>query len=268
MIDKVSKRKYLERIQNKDEKFFVANVLDKASKYERENSFEITGFMDINELRLAKEALSHFDISYTVKTINDDLDKKNIMFIPDYMEGLEDEAYSQNVVCIKIVPESKDKLTHRDFMGAIYNLSVEREYLGDIILKGNIAYFFTMKSFEEYFIQNIVYVGKSPVETKVIDIYSKEIESLSQNFKEKDYIVPSMRVDAILSEVYALSRSQTKDKIEKGHLFINDKEQYFPSTPLESGDVVSFRQCGKFRVCEQVRTTKSGNIVLHIKQYA
>ncbi len=268
MIDKVSKRKYLERIQNKDEKFFVASVLDKASKFERENSFEITGFMDLNELKLAREALGHFNISYIVKGVNDELDKKNILFIPDYMEGVEDDVYADNVVCIKIIPESKDKLTHRDFMGAIYNLSVEREYLGDIIVKDNIAYFFTMKSFEKYFIENIVYVGKSPVETKVIDIYSQEIESLSQNYKEKDYIVPSMRVDAILSEVYALSRSQTKDKIEKGHLFINDKEQYFPSTPLECGDIVSFRQCGKFKVGEQVRTTKSGNIVLHIKQYA
>lgn len=268
MIDKVSKRKYLERIQNKDEKFFVASVLDKASKFERENSFEITGFMDLNELRLAKEALSHFDIHYVVKTVNDELDKKNIMFVPDYMEGLEDEVYSQHVVCIEIKPESKDKLTHRDYMGAIYNLSVEREYLGDIILKDNTAYFFTMKSFENYFMQNLIYVGKSPVETKSIDIFSEKVKALSLNFKEKDYIVPSMRVDAVLSEVYALSRSQTKDKIEKGHLFINDKEQYFPSTPLDKGDIVSFRQCGKFRVCEQVRTTKSGNIVLHIKQYA
>ena len=268
MIDKVSKRKYLERIQNKDEKFFVANVLDKASKFERENSFEITGFMDLNELRLAKEALDHFDVPYVIKTVNDELDKKNIMFVPDYMEGIEDEVYSQHVVCIKIIPDSKDKLQHRDFMGAIYNLSIEREYLGDIILKGNIAYFFTMKSFESYFTQNLVYVGKSPVETKTIDVFSDEIKQLSFNFKEKDYIVPSMRVDAILSEVYALSRSQTKDKIEKGHLFINDKEQYFPSTPLEMGDVVSFRQCGKFKVCEQVRTTKGGNIVIHIKQYA
>ena len=150
MIDKVSKRKYLERIQNKEEKFFVANVLDKASKYERENSFEMTGFMDLNELRLAKEALGYFGINYIVKGINDELDKKNILFIPDYMEGLEDSVYSDNVVCIKIMPESKEKLLHKDFMGAIYNLSVEREYLGDIIVKDSIAYFFTMKSFEVY----------------------------------------------------------------------------------------------------------------------
>lgn len=268
MIDKVSKRKYLERIQNKDEKFFVASVLDKASKFEREDSFEITGFMDLNELNLAKNALSHFGVSYVVKTINDELDKKNILFVPEYLEDKIDMVYRDNVVCIKIILESKDKLNHRDFMGAIYNLSVEREYLGDIIVKDSVAYFFTMKSFEKYFVDNLVYVGKSPVRTEIIDIYSQEINALSQNFKEKDYIVPSMRVDAILSEVYSLSRSQTKDKIEKGHLFINDKEQYFPSTILESGDVVSFRQCGKFRVGDVVRTTKSGNIVLNIKQYA
>ena len=46
-----------------------------------------------------------------------------------------DEIYSYPIVCIKIKPlqqKFSDKLTHRDFLGALMNLGIEREMLGDI----------------------------------------------------------------------------------------------------------------------------------------
>ena len=199
MIDKVSKRKYLERIQNKDEKFFVASVLDKASKFERENSFEITGFMDLNELKLAREALGHFNISYIVKGVNDELDKKNILFIPDYMEGVEDSVYSDNVVCIKIIPESKDKLAHRDFMGAIYNLSVEREYLGDIIVKDNMPQHLVMTITKAKFEQIII-----PIVEKVMKCGKVALEKAKIKKEDLDGILlvgGSCRIPKIQEEL-------------------------------------------------------------------
>ena len=49
------------------------------------------------------------------------------------------------ISCVKIEPLSQkfaDKLTHRDFLGALMNLGIERRTLGDVIVRDNVGYVF------------------------------------------------------------------------------------------------------------------------------
>lgn len=265
MIDKKSKIEILESIKDKDEKILMSSILDKAIKFEKSEVLTITNFLNLNELSVAKKILDYFNVRYTVLCANDCVEKKNIAFIPDYLD--EDKVFLEHVSCLKIIPSTGAKLLHKDYMGAIYSLGVKHEFIGDIILNDSCAYFFCMKNMEEYFLTNLSSVGRHEVRIEKIDIMSFEVKSLSYSFLEKDYIVPSLRVDAILSEVYNLSRSETKEKIVKGDLFINDKNIFYPNTILKLDDVVSFKRCGKLKVGSEVRKTKSSNIVIKIYKY-
>lgn len=265
MIDKKSKIEILESIKDKGEKILMSSILDKAIKFEKSDVLAITNFLNLNELSIAKRILDFFNVKYTVLSVNSCVEKKNIAFIPDYLE--EDKVFLEHVSCLKIIPNAGAKLFHKDYMGAIYSLGVKHEFIGDIVVNDSCAYFFCMKNMEEYFLTNLSNVGRHEVRVELVDIMSLEVKNLSFSFVEKEYIIPSLRVDALLSEVYNLSRSETKDKIVKGDLFINDKNIFYPNTILKLDDVVSFKRCGKLKIGNEVRKTKSSNIVIKIYKY-
>ena len=169
---------------------------------------------------------------------------------------------------IKITPKTKGKITHRDYMGTIYSLGLKEDMIGDIFVNNDLCYFFTFKTNEEYFLNNLSKVARSDISTEVLDVYSDEVMSIKQNFKKLDVTVPSLRVDVVLSEVYNLSRSETKNKINNGDLFVNSKEMFFVAYEVKENDIVSFRKCGKLKVGIVERITKSGKIVLNIQKYS
>lgn len=268
MIDKQSKLKVLESIKDKEMKMLVSSVLDKAIKFEKTDSISFTNFLNINELNVVKKALYFLNVKYYEFYVNSYIEKRNLGFIPEYLKSKLDDIYKEHVSCIKLVPKVKGKLAHKDYMGAIYSLGIKREVIGDIIVRDGVAYFFCMKSVEEYIVYNLTSVGRQEVDIKILDLYSDEVKDLSCKFIEKEYIIPSLRVDAILSEVYNLSRSETKEKIVKGDLYINDRNIFYPNTIVSDGDIISFRKCGKLRVGEEIRKTKNLNIVLRIYKYS
>ena len=261
-----NKAEILENIKDKDEKIAISNILDKAIKFEKINSPYCSNFFNLSEMSTIKKILDYLKINYTVFSPNKYVEKKNIAFIPDYFSDNE-KIFLEHISCIKIIPKSKGKLIHKDYMGAIYSLGIKREFIGDIIVKEDFAYFFCMKSVEEFFLINLLTIGKYEVDLELVDLFSDEVKLLSVNMLEKVCIIPSLRVDALLSEVYNLSRSETKAKIVKGDLFINDKNIFYPNTIISLDDIVSFKKCGKMRIGEVLRNTKSGNIVINVFKY-
>ena len=267
MIDKSVKQELLKSIKDKEEKILISSIIDKAVKFEKTNTLGFSNFLNLNELSDVKKILDYLRVDYMIFSPNQDIEKKNIAFIPDYLEDSKEKVFADNISCIKVIPNIKNKLLHKDYMGAIYSLGVKREYIGDIIAKSDVAYFFCMKNVEKYFLLNLNLVGKQEVKLEIIDILSDEIKKLSLNITEKTYIIPSFRVDALLSEVYNLSRSEVKEKIQKGDLYINDKNIFYPNTIIKYGDIISFRRCGKLKIGEKIRETKSSNIVIQIFKY-
>lgn len=267
MIDRKRKSEILNSIKDKEERLIISNILDKAIKFEKTDLVYVSNFLNLDELYNVCKILDYFNVKYSVFMPYKDIEKKNIAFIPTYLGDNVDKVFLEHISCIKISLNCRVNLLHKDYMGAIYSLGVKREFIGDIVVKENFAYFFCMKSVEEYFMYNLNSVGKYEVTLDRVDIFSDEIKSLSLNFIEKEYIVPSLRIDAILSCVYNLSRSETKDKIVKGDLFINDKNIFYPNTLVKKGDIVSFKRCGKLKIGEVLRTTKSGNLVIKIYKY-
>ena len=268
MIDRKQKAKILERYDNKDEKILISNVLDKAYKYEKENKLLYTNFLNLNELSTVSSVLNELKVQYHVYSVNEFINKKCIFFIPDYITKLDDEFFSLYINCIKIIPNIKGKLLHKDYMGAIYSLGIKNEMIGDIFAYEDVAYVFCISSITDFICDNLFKVANQEVKTEVINLESEEVKKLKINLIENEYIVASMRADAVLSDVYNLSRSESKEKIVKGDLFINDKNMFYPNTLLKEGDIVSFKRCGKLKIGNIVRKTKSDNLVLSIYKYS
>lgn len=268
MITKNIKSKILENITKKEEKILVSNILDKVLRFENNNTLEFTHFLDLNEIDIIKKVLDYLKINYFIAKPNLYAEKQAVFFIPDYLEFNTNKVISDNISCIKIIPPIKGKLLHKDYMGSIYSLGIKHEMIGDIMAFDSCAYVFVMNTVKKFILDNLIKVKNQNVILELVDLSRDEVLNLSYNFTEKEYIVCSKRIDAILSSVYNLSRNQVKEKINSGDLYINSKNTFYITDNLKKGDIVSFKRCGKFVFDDVVRETKNKNIVIKIKKYS
>lgn len=162
------------------------------------------------------------------------------------------------------IEKFSDKLTHRDFLGGLMNLGIKRELLGDILISGNTAYVFCLEQITDYIIKNLTRIKHTTV--RVTEL-SKLPDTAINEPKCKELIVPSLRLDAVISAVYKLSRKESCNLINSDKVFINSRQIKSTSCQLKQEDIVSVRGSGRFKYIEQLRTTKKDRIVISINLY-
>lgn len=178
-----------------------------------------------------------------------------------------DEVYSYPIVCIKIEPlqqKFSDKLTHRDFLGALMNLGIEREMLGDIKILNNEGYLFCLDKISQYIVDSLSSIKHTSVKCKIIDDIPELFNQLPD---EEEYIVSSLRIDAVVSAVFKMSRNSASQLINQEKIFVNSKTVYKDSVQLKEGDVVSVRGYGKFIYSQTVNETRKHKMVVAIRLY-
>ena len=150
------------------------------------------------------------------------------------------------IACLKIRPlmqKFADDLGHRDFLGALMNLGIERSTLGDIILKDNVGYLFCTETIAPFIIENLTKVKHTSVlceETTELPPIGKE------DLSEVKIQIPSERIDSVVAKVYHFSRSESVEYFRQKKIFVNGRLCENNSYFLKPADVVTVRGCGKF----------------------
>lgn len=158
-----------------------------------------------------------------------------------------------------------EKLTHRDYLGALLSLGIKREKIGDINVFDDGAEIYVARELSDYIIFNLNKIKHTGVKLERIS-YEKAREK-TQSLKEIFINVASLRMDAVISEVYNLSRSEAYSLIKQGNVKVNYISNDEQSYKLDSGDIVSVKGFGRFVFNSVVRNTKSQRLVVSIKKY-
>ena len=177
-----------------------------------------------------------------------------------------EEAFPIDLLEISPVAEKfADDLTHRDFLGALMNLGIERELLGDIIVTGKKAYLFCMSHITGFLTENLTCVKHTNVSVMKKD--PGEITSFYHGFEnEKQIQVQSERCDAVIAKVYNLSRSEAMEYFRQKKVFVNGRINENTSLMLKEGDCVTLRGYGRFRLKTKGGLTRKGRLNLIIEQ--
>jgi photosystem II S4 domain protein len=149
-----------------------------------------------------------------------------------------------------------DPASHRDFLGAILGTGIVREKVGDILVLGERgAQAIVVPELVEFFQQSLTQVRTVPV--KVSPIAVEELQVREPRKKELATVEASLRLDAIASAGFGMSRSKMVDLISGGEVRVNWKEISQPSHALKDGDLVAIRGKGRLTVGEVVVTKKN-----------
>lgn len=169
-----------------------------------------------------------------------------------------------DIAVLKIKSKGNSKLTHRDYLGSLMGLGINRECVGDILIKENVAMVFIRRELLNYVLQNLSTVGRDGIQ---VTEYDGDTCDFSPQLEETEVLVTSMRVDNFITSVCKCSRQKANEYISGDLVFINYSCARKPSKILSCGDTISIRGFGKLKIGEILRNTKSGRLVVSVLQY-
>ena len=156
------------------------------------------------------------------------------------------------------------ELSHRDYLGSILNLGIERERIGDIFINKEGAYIVADEKVSDLIKRELVRVGKTSVKVE-------EVEEIPEDFRpkttEKKISANSCRLDAILCRAYDLSRETGSSLCEKGFVAVNGKQTINGAKFLKEGDVVTARGYGKLVFNGDDGKSKKGKTFFNVLIY-
>ncbi len=202
-----------------------------------------------------------------------------VFFVPDFFDSFVDisseknalieycaEDIKEKITAIKIVGSGYKKLTHRDYMGALLNMGIDRDTLGDICPLDDLScVIFLQRSVSELLLSNLEKIGSDKVKVSAYDdcmsfSYVKKTVPLSDT-------VASPRLDSVVSALTKESREKAKNLILAEAVDLN----YLPCAKtdmrVEAGDIISVRGYGKFSVTDLSDQTKKGRLWLRAEKY-
>ena len=236
-----------------------------AEKSERNSQYLFTDFLSLAEQDLLYQAMKEFPKeSYSVFGGVNGAERVMARF-----GSAESFGYEQDfpIVCILIRPlleKFAENLSHRDYLGALMNLGIERSLLGDIMIREKTAYLFCADRMSDYITEKLDKVRHTNVRCERTDELPKEI---TPGLLEEELVVSAERADTVVAKAYHLSRSQSltlfreKKIFENGRLFENN------SGIFQSESVISVRGFGRFRYDGILQETKKGRIRIRIAKY-
>lgn len=195
-------------------------------------------------------------------------ERKCAVFSSEPLGQEERSAYLEEIVaCLKIAPRSPrfaEELGHRDFLGAIMSLGLERREFGDLFLQGGTAYLLAFRQIAPRVIEELKEVRHTAVKVEEVSLADAPFEI---GYEEKVISVSQSRLDAVLKEAAGLSREGARKKIEEGLVYVDGRLIEEPSRLFTPGERVSIRGWGKFVYGEEEGRSRKGRLLIKIKVY-
>ncbi len=171
------------------------------------------------------------------------------------------------LACVLVRPRSarfSEGFAHRDVLGSLMGLGIERDVLGDIVIRDGTAYIFCLKNMADYIAGSLTKVGGTDASAEITAPPEGELRKT----REVRLQVDSPRVDAVVAHLYHLSRGNAQELSRTGKIMIDDAECLRPDYVLKEGQVMSVRGYGRAVYIGVEGQTKKGKSSLLIKAYS
>ncbi|MDO4339962.1 MAG: YlmH/Sll1252 family protein [Eubacteriales bacterium] len=246
------------------DEFFLKRIRELANMSYQRDIVTFSDFLNLNEqniihsrgIRIPGVIMESFG-GYTYA------ERQMIAFHPDALVF----PWEYPIDCLKIEPKAlkfSEKLTHRDYLGALLNLGVDRSVIGDILVQEDAAWFFCQRKMSGFFLENLCRVRHTNISiTRVEDpgaLPEPKLEPVNGT-------CASVRLDSLIALAFRESRSSMVSFIEGGQVFVNGRLITSNGYEPKEGDIVSVRGKGRFRYDGVSRQTKKGRTGVRLMLY-
>ena len=243
---------------NEEDRLEVLNLYEKYElSYEKDIPLFGNNFYPPNIWKFFEKFTSTNDFKVTSSGFFEDAERRMISF-----NNIYDIPMPYRIV--KIINKSKfNNLCHKDYLGAIMALGLEREKLGDLRVIDDYAVLPIYEEITDYIIGQLKNVGKAPI--TVEEIYEENLPKC--NYIEEVIIVSSLRMDNIVAKLARLSRGKAIELIDSGKVLIDYSKNSQKSKEIKTNQRITIGGTGKFIIGEIVGNTRSGKFKIKINKF-
>ncbi|MEN6461160.1 MAG: YlmH/Sll1252 family protein [Syntrophomonas sp.] len=220
-------------------------------------------FIDLRQQELARAvAVSESGINWYLNGGYDEAERKRLLVSPEWEVDPDTRIAYLRINHKKFKEQS---IGHRDYMGAILNLGIKREKLGDIIVQNDMAYVIVDVDMVDFICQQLSRVKHGSV--LVEEITKEEFIFTPPELTIVQLTLASLRLDAAIAGAYNLSRSGAENVIEAGNVKLNQMEIFKSSAQVKNGDLISVQGLGRFQLKEIGGLSRKGRYRVQISRW-
>lgn len=185
--------------------------------------------------------------------------ERNIFIANPYSDDIDSKDY------LSVLEFKQNSINHPDVLGALLNLGLERNDIGDIYIGDGICEFVVLNKDKDFVKFNL-----TKIKNERVNLDFKKDNILSKNkieYIEKRGFVSSLRLDNIVSEFVNLSRSKAKTLIKRRLVKVNFQIIDNPSKIIEENSLISIRKEGRFIFDKVIGKSKKDNYHIEYRKY-
>jgi len=277
---------------NNDE-LLIARIEDKIDQAADKYMLTAGDFLDMHQRKIAEDYCKSrkLPVRYIFYGGYADAERCMPVFLPDYIElpagggtasvegssaagaaGQIPEEIAELLSVVRVTaPKGGRVLTHRDYLGSLLALGLDREVTGDILVRGpdektgGGADIIVETGVAEFIEMNYNKAGHTNLTVEILPIGA--LDTGLVNIVKKRDTVASLRLDNIVSSAFAVSRSKAAEAIRRGIVSVNSVECLKVDRIIEEGDRVTLRGKGKIALAEVGGRSRKDRIIVTFNLY-
>ncbi|WAH35519.1 YlmH family RNA-binding protein [Alicyclobacillus dauci] len=238
------------------ERPFVRSAEDWCDQVGSQGRWLLTDFLTPREQYLTESVVGKRGLAHRAHGGYGGAERHRMLIMPD-------DWYPQpsdfEIVYLRLV-SLEQEMRHKDVLGSVLGLGLQRKTIGDIVVGGRLAHLFVSSQIARFLYDELHHVGRTTVSVTV----EEEIPDLPPpTYDEKDVNVPSLRLDAVIASACQFSRSKAQAAVERGDVTLN----FAAATSrdeVDVGDTLSVRGFGRIKVMETLGITRRERLRLRL----
>lgn len=250
----------------KDE-LITARIEDRISQCRDGWYVTSTGLLDTHEQALAIAASRR---AAGVRTFMyggyEEAERRMLVCVPKDLPMSDEEAADGLLTVLRVkLPAISRELGHRDYLGSLLGLGIERRLTGDILVRQDGADIIIVPGIEEFLLKELHRIGSVEVKTEPADITELIVpEARTEYIRDS---VSSVRLDSVVSSAFRLSRGKAAEAIRRGLVSVDHAECIKPDAAVHEGASLVLKGKGKAILEETGGESRKGRIRIVIKRY-
>lgn len=184
---------------------------------------------------------------------------------PDFLAPeLAPEAETFPVSAVTAAFRACDRLSHRDFLGALLGAGIERPALGDLLVEEGRCVFFCRSGIVPFLLSNVEKIGN--VGVRLRPGFDEPLPP-ARRYGEWSAVVASARLDCTVAAAGGGSRGEAAELIRSGLVQLNHETVVSPDAAVREGDKLSVRGKGRFVLDRLGPVTKKGRLSIKGRKY-
>lgn len=238
----------------KGDEVFVKKILDYQFQALHHQRMILTPFYNPHEQEIVKSVIGK-ELKVEMFGGFENAECQRMIICPDFYV-IEQEDFEIQIIEI-VYHQQFGNIKHKDILGALMNLGIKRECIGDIV-DGERCFFACTKQTYPYIMQNLKQIKKAKV--RLLECH-ENIEII-HDWVIRSFILSSMRLDKVVSAMFKVSRQLASDAIRSGYVKVNYKIVEEVSFLCHNNDMISFKHHGRVKIVDENRLTRQGNHVV------